>query len=170
MSMSGYSVLFVCLGNICRSPLAEGVMRFQLEQAGLAADMLVDSAGTGGWHEGELPDRRSIAIAAQYGIDLTPLRARQVRQRDFSAFTLILGMDESNVASLKRIAPDEAKSRIHLFSNYTSGQNFDVPDPYYGGPEGFEKVYQMLSEECISLVDRLKSSDMSLSGKTSSVI
>lgn len=163
------SVLFVCLGNICRSPLAEGVFRHQIERTGLTPELLVDSAGTGGWHEGDLPDKRSIAVAARYGIDLTMQRARQIRARDFESFSLIIGMDKSNVQNLLRIAPSEAHGKIHLFSTLALGQDFDVPDPYYGGPDGFEAVYHMLSEGCASLAERLKSSEISLSGKTSSV-
>jgi protein-tyrosine phosphatase len=167
--MSTVSVLFVCLGNICRSPLAEGVLRKAADEARLSERLNVDSAGTGGWHEGDPPDRRSIAIAAQNGIDLRPLRARQIRTRDFSDFDLILGMDQSNVANLLRIAPETARTRVHLFASLTLGETWDVPDPYYGGASDFERVYHMVSEGCRSLVDRLKSSDMSLSGNTSSV-
>lgn len=153
--MTKQSVLFVCLGNICRSPLAEGIFRYEVEKTGLSDRILADSAGTGGWHEGELPDRRSIAIAAENGIDLTPLRARQVRKRDFETFDLILGMDRPNVANLMRIAPQGAEDRIHLFSTFALGEAWEVPDPYYGGPDGFQKVYHMLSEGCSSLVGKL---------------
>ena len=167
--MTGKSVLFVCLGNICRSPLAEGIFRHQIEAADLTHDVLVDSAGTGGWHEGDLPDRRSIAVAAKHGIDLSVQRARQIRARDFESFSLIIGMDKSNIQNLLRIAPSETHDKIHLFSTLALGQEFDVPDPYYGGPDGFETVYHMLSEGCSSLAERMKSSEKSLSGKTSSV-
>ena len=167
--MKQQSVLFVCLGNICRSPLAEGIFRFHVDELGLTDVLMIDSAGTGGWHEGEPPDRRSIAVAARHDIDLTALRARQVQASDFESFDLIIGMDKSNVANLHRIAPESAKDRIHLFSTLALDADWDVPDPYYGGPDGFEAVYQMLSEGCMSLAERLKSSEISLSGNTSSV-
>ncbi|HWU62961.1 MAG TPA: low molecular weight protein-tyrosine-phosphatase [Ensifer sp.] len=167
--MNGVSVLFVCLGNICRSPLAEGVFRHIVEQQGLANRITTDSAGTGGWHTGEAPDRRSIAVAAQDGIDLSRLKARQIKARDFEAFDIILGMDASNVSNIRRIAPNETHDRVHLFSTLTLGENWDVPDPYYGDASDFERVYHMISEGCMSLAERLKSSDMSASGNTSSV-
>lgn len=167
--MAKVSVLFVCLGNICRSPLAEGLFRHIVETANFEHAIVCDSAGTGGWHAGEPPDRRSIAVAATHGIDLSSLRARQVRTSDFSAFDLIIGMDSSNVANLRRLAPKDAIGRVHLFSQVSTGQAIDVPDPYYGGPKDFEHVYHMVSEGCRSLFERLKSSDMSLSGNTSSV-
>ena len=167
--MNGVSVLFVCLGNICRSPLAEGVFRQIIEQQGLSNRISTDSAGTGGWHTGDAPDRRSIAVAAQNGIDLSKLKARQINRRDFSTFNIILGMDASNVSNIRRIAPEEARERVHLFSALTLGKTWDVPDPYYGDASDFERVYHMISEGCISLAERLKSSDMSDSGNTSSV-
>ncbi|MCD2174520.1 low molecular weight protein-tyrosine-phosphatase [Rhizobium sp. C4] len=167
--MNDVSVLFVCLGNICRSPLAEGVFRHIVAQQGLSARITADSAGTGGWHQGDAPDRRSIAVAAQYGIDLSKLKARQIRQRDFETFDLILGMDSSNVENIRRIAPAEGRERVHLFSALTLGQSFDVPDPYYGDASDFERVYHMISEGCVSLAEMLKSSDMSARGNTSSV-
>ena len=167
--MNDVSVLFVCLGNICRSPLAEGVFRHVVEQRGLSGRITTDSAGTGGWHTGEAPDRRSIAVAAQYGIDLSKLKARQIKARDFQTFDLILGLDASNVSNIRRIAPDGSRERVHLFSKLTLGETWDVPDPYYGDASDFERVYHMISEGCMSLAERLKSSDMSASGNTSSV-
>jgi len=167
--MNDVSVLFVCLGNICRSPLAEGVFRHIVEQQGLSDRVTTDSAGTGGWHTGEAPDKRSIAVAAQHGIDLTKLKARQINKRDFATFDLILGMDASNVTNIRRIAPNESRERVHLFSALTLSQSFDVPDPYYGDASDFERVYHMISEGCVSLAEMLKSSDMSASGNTSSV-
>jgi protein-tyrosine phosphatase len=153
--MSAHSVLFVCLGNICRSPLAEGIFRHMVEKAGRSQQILMDSAGTGGWHEGEAPDRRSIAVAASHGIDISLLKARQIRKADFSRFNLIVGMDRSNVANLIRLAPEEARDRVHLFSTLTLGADFDVPDPYYGGPADFDRVYHMVSDGCRSLAGTL---------------
>jgi protein-tyrosine phosphatase len=167
--MNNVSVLFVCLGNICRSPLAEGVFRHIVEQQGLSDRITTDSAGTGGWHTGEAPDRRSIAVAARYGLDLSKLKARQINKRDFQSFDLILGMDSSNITNIRRVAPEGGRDRVHLFSALTLGESWDVPDPYYGDASDFERVYHMISEGCMSLAERLKSSDMSASGNTSSV-
>lgn len=126
-----------------------------VEKAGRSQEILTDSAGTGGWHEGEAPDRRSIAVAGANGIDISMLKARQIRKVDFSRLSLIIGMDASNVANLKRLAPTEARDRVHLFSTITLGADFDVPDPYYGGPADFERVYHMVSEGCMSLAATL---------------
>ncbi len=154
------SILFVCLGNICRSPLAEGVFRAVADQAGRAHEFHIDSAGTGGWHAGSAPDPRSVAIAGLHGIDISHQKARRVRPNDFGDFDLILGMDRSNVQELKRIAPPEAQERVHLFLDYALGRHSDVPDPYYGGPEGFADVYRMIREasEALSSGSSVKSS------------
>jgi protein-tyrosine phosphatase len=149
------SILFVCLGNICRSPLAEGVFAEVARTAGRRGDFRLDSAGTGAWHAGSPPDRRSVAIAGLHGIDITAQRARQVEQSDFSRFDLILGMDRSNVADLRGRAPGEAGERIHLFLAYAAGVEHDVPDPYYGGPDGFETVYRMIRDASEALISRL---------------
>jgi low molecular weight protein-tyrosine phosphatase len=135
-----HSVLFVCLGNICRSPLAEGVFRALVEEAGLANRFTIDSAGTGAWHEGNPPDPRSIEIAAKYGIDISAQRARQVRHEDFQKFETILAMDNENLSVLRRKAGTKP-TRIQLFLNTPP---MSVPDPYYGGPDGFENVYQLV--------------------------
>lgn len=151
------SVLFVCLGNICRSPLAEGVFRAVVEECGRAHQFGIDSAGTGGWHAGSAPDPRSIAVAARHGIDISGQKARRVRPGDFHDFDLILGMDRSNVEELKRLAPPDAQGRVHLFLDYTLGRDDDVPDPYYGGPEGFADVYGMIREASEALADATSS-------------
>jgi protein-tyrosine phosphatase len=150
--MKPVRILFVCLGNICRSPLAEGILR-HLSQ-GRPVD--VDSAGTGGWHIGDLPDHRSIAVARRHGIDIAGQRGRKVDAGDFEAFDLIFAMDRNNLATLRALAPPAAQHKLHLFLGYTLGAERDVPDPYYGGPEGFETVYSMLSEGCLSLIGRLE--------------
>jgi protein-tyrosine phosphatase len=149
------SILFVCLGNICRSPLAEGVFAETARTAGRAGDFRLDSAGTGAWHAGSPPDRRSVEIAARHGIDITSQRARQVEPDDFSRFDLILGMDRSNVMDLHARAPDAAAARIHLFLSYAGGMERDVPDPYYGGADGFENVYRMIRDASERLLSRL---------------
>lgn len=151
--MKRTSILFVCMGNICRSPLAEGIFRHVGTQAGLAGTVTIDSAGIGGWHEGDLPDGRSIATARRHGIDITSQRARRIRSSDFAAFDLIVAMDRSNVAELRRAAPDAGN--IHLFGDIALGTGEDIPDPYYGGPEGFDAVYGRLHTGCMKLAGML---------------
>lgn len=150
-----FSILFVCLGNICRSPLAEGIMRSVAEERGMERQVLVDSAGTGGWHAGSAPDARSIAIAARHGIDISGQQARKVMAEDFDRFNLILGMDQSNADELRALAPARAQGRIHLFLELASGRSNEVPDPYYGGERGFADVYRMIRDGSEGLADRL---------------
>jgi protein-tyrosine phosphatase len=152
-SMKPMRILFVCLGNICRSPLAEGILQQKAAEAGL--EMRVDSAGTGGWHIGNSPDPRSIAVAARHGVDISGQRCRRVGKADFERFDLIFGMDRRNVELLRAQAPDAAKRKIHLFLDYARGTAIDVLDPYYEGEDGFETVYSMLSAGCSSLIGRL---------------
>ncbi|PLP56832.1 low molecular weight phosphotyrosine protein phosphatase [Mesorhizobium loti] len=149
------SILFVCLGNICRSPLAEGVFRDVLTTRGLEHRFRLDSAGTGGWHAGSAPDPRSIEIAARHGIDIAGQKARKVSPDDFSRFDLIFGMDRSNVADLKATAPQEARDRIHLFLEFAGERGREVPDPYYGGSEGFASIYRMIREASEAIATRL---------------
>jgi protein-tyrosine phosphatase len=149
------SILFVCLGNICRSPLAEGVFRSVIETRGVADKVFVDSAGTGGWHHGSKPDPRSIAIAARHGIDIAGQQARKIQLEDFQRFDLILGMDRSNTQDLTALAPAWAKDRVHLFLELANGRTSEVPDPYYGGPDGFADVYRMIRDASEALADRL---------------
>lgn len=148
------SVLFVCLGNICRSPLAEAALRHEAEAAEL--DMLIDSAGTGSWHVGKGPDPRSCDEAARHGIDIRSYRARQVSAADFTRFDRIVALDSSNFADLKRMAPAGAKARLSLLLDYVPGlEGQDVADPYYGGAEGFETTWQQVSEAARHLVAEL---------------
>ena len=141
----------VCLGNICRSPLAEGILRSKLSN-----NFIVDSAGTGGWHAGELPDKRSIEIAKKKGLDITNQRARKFTKNDFSEFDIIYAMDNSNLKDILQLAPNEdAKKKVHLILNEIyPNKNMDVPDPYYGLNDGFEKVYNMLDEACNSIAKK----------------
>jgi low molecular weight protein-tyrosine phosphatase len=151
------SVLFVCLGNICRSPLAEGVFRAVAEARGQGGDVLIDSAGTGGWHAGSAPDPRSISIAARYGIDIAGQKARKICAADFERFNLILGMDRSNVDDLRALAPASAQERVHLFLEFATGgrrRPDEVPDPYHGGADGFAEVYRMIRDASEALADR----------------
>ena len=149
------SVLFVCLGNICRSPLAEGVFRSVVEERGEAGNYWIDSAGTGGWNAGSAPDPRSIRIAAAHGIDISGQTCRQVADEDFERFDLIFGMDGSNVADLKSRAGPHDWGKVHLLAGFAHGTSTDVPDPYYGGPDGFQSVYRMIRAACESVADQL---------------
>lgn len=144
-------ILMVCLGNICRSPLAEGILRKKVEEYGLS--WTVDSAGTGHWHIGQLPDRRSIATARQFGLDITDQRARQFTQADFDRFDQILVMDTSNLSDVLRLARSEAdRQKVMLILDLVyPGQNQSVPDPYWDD-NGFTAVYQMLDEACEKFV------------------
>lgn len=138
-------VLFVCLGNICRSPAAEGVFKKVVADAGLSGRIEVDSAGTSGWHIGDEPDRRGQAAAARRGYDLSDQRARKVVAADFDAFDYIIGMDRSNLADLTSMAPAQARDKVSLFLEFAPqlGQR-EVPDPYYGGDTGFEDVLTLI--------------------------
>ncbi|RMH20302.1 MAG: low molecular weight phosphotyrosine protein phosphatase [Gemmatimonadetes bacterium] len=145
-----YAVLFVCLGNICRSPLAEGVLRHRLAARGLDARVAVDSAGTGAWHVGEPADARSRAVARRHGVILDG-RARRVDPSDFERFDLVLAMDRSNLADLEALRPPgEVRARLALFRAFDplADGDLDVPDPYYGGPDGFERVYEIVERAC----------------------
>lgn len=147
-------VLFVCLGNICRSPLAEGLFLHKVKEAGLDDQIIVDSCGTGGWHAGELADPRSREVARKYGIDL-PSRARKLASSDFDQFDVILAMDQSNLRDLKNEASTAGggKASIYLMRDFDpEGKGDDVPDPYYGGKQGFENVYQMLDRSTSELL------------------
>jgi len=148
-------ILMVCLGNICRSPLAEGILQSKLSEN----EFLVDSAGTGAWHAGELPDKRSIAVAKKYGIDLTNQQARQFTISDFEEFDFIYVMDKSNYNNVIQLAKsEEDKQKVNLILNVDSTtKNQEVPDPYYGGDNGFEHVFQLLDKACNKIANNLKS-------------
>jgi protein-tyrosine phosphatase len=141
-------VLMVCLGNICRSPLAEGILAHKVKGNGL--DWYVDSAGTGNWHVGNLPDPRSIKAAKNHGIDITNQRARQFKAQDLEDFDLIFAMDSSNYQNIIALAKNEVEiNKVFLIRNLVSpNQNLPVPDPYYSGEEAYEEVYQLLDEAC----------------------
>ena len=146
-------ILMVCLGNICRSPLAEGIL-----QSKVSADVKVDSAGTAAYHVGELPDSRSIAVAKKYGIDLTNQSARKFTVNDFDTFDLIYAMDESNYQDILTLARNtEDKLKVKLILNEVDlNSNKSVPDPYYGGSNGFENVYQLLDEACQIIANKIE--------------
>lgn len=146
-TVMGASVLFVCMGNICRSPTAEGVFRALVAREAPGWPVHVDSAGTHAYHVGEPPDRRSVAAAAARGYDLSGLRARQVIREDFERFDLLLAMDGDNLARLHALAPSGLSARACLLLDYAPHQPLrHVPDPYYGGPRGFEQVLDLIEE------------------------
>ncbi len=149
-------VLFVCLGNICRSPTAEGVFRHYVEQAGLSDKITIDSAGTAEWHIGKAPDPRTVAAAAKRGYDLSPLRGRQAQAEDFAKFDLILAMDKSNLSNLQAIQPADAKAELALYLPRFGISPDEVPDPFYGGEDGFELVLDMLEQASEVLLDEIK--------------
>ncbi|MSU96713.1 low molecular weight phosphotyrosine protein phosphatase [Pseudomonas mandelii] len=149
-------VLFVCLGNICRSPTAEGVLRHKLREAGLADHIEVASAGTGDWHVGKAPDKRSQAAARLRGYDLSAQRAQQVTRADFSAYDLILAMDNSNLRHLKALQPAKGKAELDLFLRRYESELDEVPDPYYDGDQGFEQVLNLIERASDRLVIELK--------------
>ncbi len=146
-------ILFVCMGNICRSPTAEGVFRHLVEQQGLAGKIIIDSAGTHDYHIGEPPDARSQAAAARRGYDLSGLRARQVVRDDFRAFDYVLAMDETNLSQLRQQCPDDCRDRLKLFLDFAEdGTVREVPDPYYGGAEGFATVLDLVEHAARGLL------------------
>jgi protein-tyrosine phosphatase len=141
-------LLFVCLGNICRSPTAEGVMRWLIAERGLEGQVEVDSAGTGGWHVGASPDPRAAEAASRRGISLAGA-ARQVTLADFSDFDLLLAADEENLRALRRLAPAGTEHKVRKLADV------DVPDPYYGGERGFDEVLDLVEDACRRLLDEL---------------
>lgn len=150
-------VLFVCLGNICRSPTAEGIFRHQVEEMGLSDRIQIDSAGTSNYHPGKAPDPRSIKAAASRGVDLTMLRARQVSDEDFEVYDWIIAMDESNLESLQERCPAEQLHKVSLLLDHTpDAERRDVPDPYYGEDDGFEQVLDLLEVGVRNLLHKVR--------------
>jgi protein-tyrosine phosphatase len=145
-------VLMVCLGNICRSPLAQGILEHKVKEKGL--DWVVDSAGTGGGHSGMGPDNRSQQIAMKHGIDISAQEARRIRYSDISEFDIIYCMDSTNLVNVRDIChtlEEEAKVKL-IMEESDPGKRMDVPDPYYGDPAGFEKIYQLLDRACEAII------------------
>jgi protein-tyrosine phosphatase len=152
------SVLFVCMGNICRSPTAEGVFRERVARAGMAGRILIASAGTGDWHVGEPPDRRAIAHAARRGYDLTKLRARQICEADFQRFRWILAMDRANLREIASMRPAGHDGHVGLFLEVAPGLGVtEIPDPFYGGADGFERALDLIEAASDSLLERVGS-------------
>ncbi|MEW6446363.1 MAG: low molecular weight protein-tyrosine-phosphatase [Pseudomonadota bacterium] len=151
------SVLFVCMGNICRSPTAEGVFVRMVREAGLMERIRIDSAGTHAYHIGNPPDPRSQQAALRRGYDLSPLRARKVAPTDFSAFDYVLAMDEDNLSILRGLMPTEARAHVGLFMGFAPDYGVrEVPDPYYGGERGFEQVLDMVEAAATGLLDTIR--------------
>lgn len=148
-------ILMVCLGNICRSPLAEGILKSKLD-----SNFIVESAGTAAYHVGNKPDPRSIAVARQNGLNITNQRARKFNKQDFEDFDIIYAMDNSNYQNIIALAEnDQQKEKVKLILNESfPDKNLDVPDPYYGGEKGFENVYNMLDNACKIIAKRINTS------------
>nr|WP_324259012.1 low molecular weight protein-tyrosine-phosphatase [Cellvibrio fontiphilus] len=150
-------VLFVCLGNICRSPTADGIFRELVLNAGLDQKITVDSAGTGDWHIGKAPDSRTVAAARKRGYDLSVLRARQVKASDFDEFDYVLAMDKANLADLQRIKPEHFAGHLGLFLEFGNRSDYrEVPDPYYGGADGFELVLDLVEAAAEGLLSHIR--------------
>lgn len=158
MTRNRTGVLFVCTGNICRSPTAEAIFRKRVADAGMAERFIIDSAGTQGYHAGEAPDPRAQEAAARRGYDLSALRARRIEREDFSRFDLVLAMDEDNRAVLERLCQRSDGHKLRMMMDYASRfRGRDVPDPYYGGARGFERVIDMLEDASGGLLRELAS-------------
>ena len=150
-------VLFVCMGNICRSPVAEGVTRALVEETGLGEHIHIESAGTHGWHVGDPPDPRSIESAARRGVDISAQRSRKIKRGDFTDFDYLLAMDRDNMAELNRMAPGDASATVRLFLSFGNGAaRAEVPDPYYGAGDGFEVVLDLVDDAARGLLDHLR--------------
>lgn len=151
------SVVFVCMGNICRSPTAEAVFRHYVEQEGLAQYIHIDSAGTHDYHIGDAPDARTQQSAKQRGYDMSMLRGRQVEAGDFKRFDYVLAMDDANLAILQRLRPRDAQSHLGLFLEFAERHTErEVPDPYYGGADGFERVLDMVEDAAGGLLRHIR--------------
>jgi len=151
-------VLFVCMGNICRSPTAHGVFEQLVESKGLSDKIFTDSAGTHAYHVGESPDPRSQATSKSYGVDISQQRARKVKISDFENFDYVIAMDSSNYHDLKQLAPTDLEDKVYRFMEFAPDwDNNDVPDPYYGGGNGFENVFKMVEAASEGLLTHILS-------------
>lgn len=151
------SVIFICMGNICRSPTAHGVFRALVEEEGLSDSIRIDSAGTHAYHVGEDPDHRSQMTARNRGVDLSDIRASQVKSEDFVSFDYVLAMDQDNHANLLAIAPEGYEGRLHLFLDFAPQMDVsEVPDPYFGGGSGFDRVFDLIQAASEGLLNEIK--------------
>jgi protein-tyrosine phosphatase len=150
------SILFVCMGNICRSPTAEGVFRHHVSAAGLDALIEIDSAGTHAYHVGEPPDRRARAAAERRGISLDSIRARRVQADDYARFDYIIAMDQDNLEILAEQAEEGHREKLRLFLEFSTGPEREVPDPYYGGATGFERVLDLVEDASRGLLEEVR--------------
>jgi protein-tyrosine phosphatase len=154
--MAKHRILFVCLGNICRSPMAEGVFRRVAEEQGVLHLFEIDSAGLGHWHVGQPPDLRAQNAARNRGVDISGQSARQVKHGDFARFDLVLAMDEENYQELVQLAPSDARHKIRLFLDFApQATTTDVPDPFFGGPEGFDHAFDLIDQAARGLLAAL---------------
>ncbi|MBK7899238.1 MAG: low molecular weight phosphotyrosine protein phosphatase [Azonexus sp.] len=151
-----FKILLVCMGNICRSPMAEGVLRAHLQRAGLGARVSVASAGTAGAHAGEAPDNRALQVAAKRGYDLSGIRSKRIRLDDFTLYDCILAMDGDNLETLRRRCPAELQDKICLFLEFSQVGSGDVPDPYYGNLAGFERVLELCERGAEGVVKEMR--------------
>ena len=151
------NILFICLGNICRSPLAEGFLQYHINQRKLGGSFNIDSAGTGNWHIGKPPDRRAVRVAAEYGVDISKLRARQITPKDMDSFALVIAMDRNNLSELQLLRTNaNADCQIELLSESSHEPGFiDVPDPWYGDYKDFQSVARQIDSACCSLLEKL---------------
>lgn len=155
--MSKISVLFVCLGNICRSPTAHAVFQSMVDSEGLSHQIAVDSAGTGDWHLGHAPDQRTCAVASERGYDMSELRSRLVEAEDFNRFDYIIAMDNENLSNLHAMRPGDYEGQLGLFLDYSQqSEQAEVPDPYYGGDNGFAMVLDLVEEASAGLLAHIR--------------
>ena len=161
--MTPTNVLFICLGNICRSPTAHGIFQAMVVNAGLNREIHIDSAGTSDWHIGEPPDQRSIIRAGERGYDLSMLRARQVQVRDFDQYDYILAMDSFNLSDLEKMKPPTYRGHLGLFLTFSTQSKYaEVPDPYHGGKEGFELVLNLVEDAAQGLLQHIQHKDLAV--------
>jgi len=155
-SQGAISVVFICLGNICRSPTAEAVFRKMVVDRNLETHFIIDSAGTAGYHVGAKPDERSVEVASAMGYDFTGIRCRKVSEADFVNADYLLAMDASNVENLLNVCPQGHEHKIHLLVEFANGDYPEVPDPYYGGRRGFELVLDLIEQGCAGFIEHVK--------------